>query len=665
MDLSIPAIVAALAVGASEEQVTITARRLTPTAPGEQAAREEAARVAGGANVIGRDEYANGRASNLQDVFSLTPGVFIQPRFGAEEARLSIRGSGLQRTFHMRGINLLQDGVPLTLADGGGDFQAVEPLALAYTEVFRGANALEYGGTTLGGSINFVSPSGFDGAGLRPRLEGGSFGYRRALVSVGDSLGAVDYFASLSAYEQDGFRDWSQQENERFFGNLGWRLSDAVATRFFLAAVHTDSQLPGSLTKAQLQADPEQANAGSLAGRQKRDFDLYRLANLTVIDLDGRSLELSAGYSYKDLWHPIFQVLQQRSNDMNVGARYVDERPLAGRVNRLVAGIAPSWNRVSDNRFMNVAGRKGTRTAQSEQRSHNFTAFVENQLDITQHWTLVTGAQWTHAERRYEDAFLTNGDQSLDVSYSQLSPKLGFLWRAGETWTVFGNLSDSFEPPSFGELTGGVGVDLLDAQSARTVELGTRGELARVKWDVVAYAARVRDELLSLNTPGGQPLGTVNAPRADHRGLELGAQLGISSDVSWRSSYLWNDFRFDGNATYGDNRLPGIPEHLYRGELRWSPRDDYFLALTGEWVPESYAVDMANSLFADSHALWGLKVGRDAGRGISWFVEGRNLADRVYAATTGVIADARGLDSAQFLPGDGRSVYAGISWSAN
>jgi len=32
--------------------------------------------------------------------------------------------------------------------------------------------------------------------------------------------GATDYFASLSAYTQDGFRDWSQQKNERFFGNL-------------------------------------------------------------------------------------------------------------------------------------------------------------------------------------------------------------------------------------------------------------------------------------------------------------------------------------------------------------------------------------------------------------------------------------------------------------
>src|SRR5690606_15037203 len=109
--------------------------RPSSTAPGIDAARAEAARVAGGASVVGREEYSGARSSNLYDVFALTAGVFVQPRFGAEEARLSIRGSGLQRTFHMRGITLLQDGVPITLADGGGDFQAIEPLALAYTEV--------------------------------------------------------------------------------------------------------------------------------------------------------------------------------------------------------------------------------------------------------------------------------------------------------------------------------------------------------------------------------------------------------------------------------------------------------------------------------------------------------------------------------------------------
>jgi iron complex outermembrane receptor protein len=73
---------------------------------------------------------------------------------------------------------------------------------------------------------------------------------------------------------------------------------------------------------------------------------------------------------------------------------------------------------------------------------------------------------------------------------------------------------------------------------------------------------------------------------------------------------------------------------------------------------------MAHTLFADPYAIFGVKVGRNEDIGLSWFLEGRNLANRTYAATTGVIADARGLDAAQFLPGDGRAVYAGVSWKA-
>jgi iron complex outermembrane receptor protein len=652
---------AAVGALALDQVVTVTATRLTPSAPGEAAARAEAERVPGGANVVGESEYADGRASTLVDVFALTPGVFAQSRFGAEEARISIRGSGLQRTFHMRGIYLLQDGVPITLADGSGDFQAIEPLALAYTEVMRGANALEYGGTTLGGSINFVSPSGHDGWGLRSRLEGGSFEYRRALVSMGDVFTEGDYFASVSAYSQEGFRDWSKQENERFFGNAGIRLRDNVESRFYASVVDSTSALPGSITKAQLASRPEQANAGNVAGRQHRDFDLYRLANRTVIDFGERHIELSAGYSYKDLWHPIFQLLQQRSNDWFAGARYVDERTLGEHANRLIVGFSPSWNSVNDDRFVNIAGTKGARTARSRQRSENYAAYAQNEFDLDARWTLVAGAQWTDAERRYADRFLSNGDQSLDASYTQLAPKLGFVLHAGPNWMVFGNFSGSFEPPSFGELTGGPGVSILKAQTAHTFEIGTRGKLARVEWDIAAYSARVRDELLGLNDPSGQPLGTVNAPRTIHRGLEVGAQLALTDALSWRSSYLWSDFRFDGNASYGDNALPGIPEHFYRGELVWALREGYAVTLNTEWSPRRYAIDMANTWFADPYALVGLKVARDVEHGLSWYVEGRNLADRRYASTTGVIADARGIDAAQFLPGDGRAVYAGVS----
>ena len=60
------------------------------------------------------------------------------------------------------------------------------------------------------------------------------------------------------------------------------------------------------------------------------------------------------------------------------------------------------------------------------------------------------------------------------------------------------------------------------------------------------------------------------------------------------------------------------------------------------------------------HAGDRCRVGRRTTRGFSWFAEVRNIADRHYAATTGVIADARGLDARQFLPGEVRAFYAGI-----
>lgn len=648
------------AAAAAEPQVTVFGTR-SSTAPSVENARAEAARVPGGVSVVDSSEYDDRRASTLQDMFSLTPGVFVQSRFGAEESRLSIRGSGLQRTFHLRGVELLQDGVPLTLADGGADFQAIEPMALAYTQVLRGANALEFGSTSLGGAINFVTPSGHDASSFRPRLEVGSAGYRRGLVTTGDVVGRMDYFLSASAYEQEGYRDWSRQRNTRVFGNAGFRLGDRVETRLFATLVHSDSQLPGSLTLAQFRANPAAANAGNLAGRQKRDFNLFRIADRTAIELDRGTLMLSASYSAKSLWHPIFQVLEQRSDDYNLSARYTNEAQIAGRANRLVLGLTPSWNTVGDDRFVNEGGQAGARTAQSRQRARNLTLYAEDEWSPSDQWTLIAGARWSYASRRYEDRFLLDGNQSFSTSFDQPALKLGVLWQPRPALSIFGNLSDSFEPPSFGELSGGVRATALRAQTARTVELGTRGEWRRLQWDIAAYSAEVRDELLSLNTADGQPLGTVNAPRTIHRGLEMGADITLAPSITWRSSYLWNDFRFDRDSVYGSGALPGIPRHAYRGEINWTLHAPYTLALTCE-AASRYAIDMAHSLETDAYTVWGLRLMRDVKSGVAWFIDARNLTDRDYIATSGVIADARGLDTAQFLPGQGRAIFVGVDW---
>ncbi|AKJ29155.1 TonB-dependent receptor family protein [Caldimonas brevitalea] len=644
----------------------------TLTQPDTATARRRISQTPGGAAVLDAADYSEGRVATLADALGRATGVFVQPRFGAEEARLSIRGSGLQRTFHGRGIKLMQDGVPLNLADGSFDFQAVEALSARHVEVWRGANALAYGASTLGGAINFVSPNGYNAEPWRVRAETGSFGYGRAQVSTGGVHGAADHYLSVSGFRQDGFRDHAKQDSRRASANLGYRLTPELETRVYLGYVHSDSELPGALTKAQLNDDPRQAQPASISADQRRDIRWTRASSKTVYRTGGHQLELFLYAADKRLHHPIFQVLDQQSRDYGAELRYELQGTLAGRPNRLALGLSSSVGKTDEDRYVNVGGASGALTNRSEQKARNVEFHIENQHEIVPRWTAVTAWQGVRSMRRLADRHMPAqdpADEGFEMHYRGSNPKLGLRWDVSPRQQAYANLSRSFEPPSFGELSGGLRPTLNDAQRATTLEVGTRGTTADVEWDVSFYEAHVRDELLQLatNTLGASQ--TVNAPRTLHRGLELGLKgagwRSAAGRVEWWLTGLWNDFRFRDDPQYGNRRLPGVPRYSARAQLGYRLAGGTLLAVAAEGA-SAYPVDFTGSFSADRYAVWGLKAsGEWHAAGLSWFVEGRNLSNRSYAATTQVVRDTRGADSAQFLPGDGRSLFAGIDWRFN
>ena len=106
-----------------------------------------------------REEFQNRRAFTLRDVLADTPASLVQDRYG-QELRLSVRGSGIARGFHLRGLEVLQDGIPVNLADGVRRLLPDRPAGAAQRHrVLPGGNALAYGASTLGGAINFATPT--------------------------------------------------------------------------------------------------------------------------------------------------------------------------------------------------------------------------------------------------------------------------------------------------------------------------------------------------------------------------------------------------------------------------------------------------------------------------------------------------------------------------
>ena len=653
-------------------EVKVTEKRTTQGASITQATIKEAIqeinKTAGGVTVVDIEDVREGRVSNFNDTLGMATGVFAQSRFGAEESRLSIRGSGLQRTFHGRGIQLMQDGIPVNLADGSFDFQGIEPLSTRYIEVLRGANALRYGATNLGGSINFISPTGYDAPKLEARSEFGSFGYQRFGLTTGGVVGDLDYFVSTSTFSQDGYRDNAEQSAERTNANIGYRINDHVETRFYMGYVNSNSELPGNLTKAQLKQDPSQAILSPATGQQRRNMDIWRIANKTTILLDNGKLELGGYYADKTLFHPIFQVLDQDNKDYGLSARFSQQGELLGLKNEFVLGYAPSRGVTDESRWVNNQGSRGNMTNKSQQTAVNHVLYAENRLFVLPQLALVTGLQYTNSRRELKDLFFATAAQneSFDVKYVQTNPKVGLLYQWTPEVQVYTNLSRSYEPPSFGELAGGLRPNIVSAQKGTTFEIGSRGNSKTLDWDISAYYAKLHDELLqtAVFAAGNNPVPTsqtTNADKTTHAGLELGLTARLPASLEWRQNLLINEFRFDDDATFGNKRLAGIPRSLLRGELLYRS-SGFYIGPTIETSPQKYAVDFAETLYTDSYTIFGWKMGQQFNQQFSWFLEGRNLTNRAYAATTGVVRTQNGADGALFLPGDGRSVYFGLQY---
>lgn len=647
--------------------VEVQAQREALSAASVQVAKEKLNQTAGGSAVVEAESFEAGKAVTIKDMLDFTPGVFAQSRVN-EEARLSIRGSGLSRTFHMRGIRLLQDGIPINLADGGSDFQDIDPLALQHVEVYKGANALQYGAANLGGAINFVTPTGYTTPNSVLRLDAGSHEFARAQFKTGDVLGNWDYFASLSQLRSDGFRQFSGQKNTRLNANAGLKISPQLETRFYVIHGDLNQELPGNLTKAQLQSNPTQANAASAAANSQRDFLITRLANKTTW-ISPAGVEYNAGvYAVdKNLYHPLsFGLIDQQTRDVGTFGNRIAQGELWGLRHDTTLGYNLVHGITEARIFNHVRGDRISLRSHEDQKAHNMELYGESRLHLTDSVQWINGLQWTHAKRTADDQFLSDGDGSYQRRYAQFSPKTGLLWQASEAAQVYGNLSRAFEPPTFSETSP---TRALEAQESTTFELGTRAVTQQIRWDISAYYSQLNNEFVSyqLNplVPGLSAI--LNADNTVHQGVEIGLAGPFTRDLlragdtlNWQLAYTFGRFRFDNDRVYGNAAIPGISEHYVRAKLDYANTLGWTLSPNIEYVPQGYFVDLANTLSSDPYLLLGLNASYKFSDTLRVFVDARNLTDKVYAATTGVIVNANGADSAQFAPGEGRSVYAGV-----
>lgn len=634
-------------------------------------------KIPGSVALVERAEIEATRQANFHDVLRYTPGVFVQPRFGAaDESQISIRGSGLRNNFHLRGLNILVNGMPYRNADGFTDFESLELATAEDIQVYKGANALRYGGSTLGGAVNIETRSGHTADDLNAFAQGGSYGFYKTQLSSGMAFDNANYYVSYVRTGLDGYREHAGQLRDRVNAHFGAALGDKLDLRAFYLFAHVDEDLPGNLTADEFAADPTLAAANNVIDDWGRDYTLHHVGTQLRAQLgNSRRLDVAPYVQLRDIVHPIFQVIDQESRDFGLEVRYEQNRPLGGRDNRLTLGFQPAWGSIDNKIFENVGGQSGDLRKDQDDTAIGLGLYAENALELSDALTAIVGLRYDRAVREVDDGFLDDGDQSDRRVFTAWQPRIGVLYAFDDRGTqLFANVSRSFEPPLLLELNSLAvpGFIDLEAQDAWQFEIGTRGRSGPWQWELAVYDVELRDEIHNLNVepfPGaGFTVPTYrNSERSRHYGLEAGfgytlphpifSRADGGDEVTIEGAWTFARNRYAGDDLYGDNDIPGAPEHFVQARVRWRHPAGLTVSPNLEWVPGSYHVNSENTVENRGWTVLGVRAAWEIpDTGLDLFVEGRNLTDERYSGSVNV-DDASGRF---FQPADGRSLVAGL-----
>jgi iron complex outermembrane recepter protein len=629
--------------------------------------------IAGDVGVVKKETIENTTSNGLHEVLKFMPGVTVQNRFGTDDVNISIRGSGIRQSFGVRGIQVLVDGIPLTEPDGQTRLDLIDMATIERIEVVKGPASTIYGGNASGGVVNLITKKGTPGSGFNAEAGAwlGSYGYGKGYASVYGSEGRIRYFAGLSHFNNDGYRDHSDTDGQKFNANMGIDINDKSSLQFFVAAGQVDILLPGTLTLDEMLQNPQQANVTAVNRNANRFDDRFRLGVLYENQLTTHLKGTVSGYwDWRQLEHiPVFRFLEISRIGTGGDIRLLYDRPIGRFANKFIVGTSLQYQSQRENDYgptNDGSGRRGPLVADENQFLDNYGVYVQDQFFITKDLSVTAGVRYSEYSFELEDHFLSDGNDSGDVDYERYTPRVGVSWTPIKEVNLFANYSTAFQTPTLSEVTsgGGTGFIPLNPEKIENYEIGSRGEftlLGRpVAFELTFFRMDIEDKILSENS-GFPTFITTFKNKGDTRqqGISAGLGVDITRSLNAQVSYTYSNFKFTAGQFDG-KRVPGQTPHQVLAALyyKFFLRQNAFLRLGAELRhSDDYFVDDDNTFRNGDWSTVALKMEYKRDRfGAGLVVD--NLTDEIYS-------DAVTLNSSSgnfYNPANGFTITGNVSW---
>jgi iron complex outermembrane receptor protein len=658
---------------------------------------------------INRSQFENRPAFSIGDVLRDSPGVSIKQGNGPRDVGISIRGSNARNTFGIRNLVIFEDGFPVTQPDGLSRTDLIDPRAYSAIDVIRGPSSALYGNYATGGALNFRTRPGRTIDGVEYGVDGGSFGYLSNYLAAGKKVGNFEASLFASDVRGDGFiqNSWYNTQTVNFLGTLQATPDDRFTVKFINNDLST--RLPIRLSLNQYYQNPFQAGCdaagvvgcGSVSlfnngfngskslvtavqaglgrndyrtivgGRWEHDFDNTTTWR-TQFAFDDRNINQPTGATSAFGDFPSYNYMTdvtKRGEILGMDSTTF----VGGWYNTLVAS--------SDTRNVMPGGNAtlGLLQANTFSDTSDYGIRAREELKLTPNLTAVAGIGWeTTLLKGINTVYQYNTvnvpiatippPTTADRQLQNTAPELALLYRLNSEWQFRGRVATGYGTPQVSNL-----FVLPGGAFGNNTQLATQKNLGydlgfdwtpnnALKLSVTGFYEFFRNELVSQATPVNAPNSsfTFNAPRSEHRGVELAADWKFYPGWRFTAAYTYLDevyTEYVENLTNGavfsfnraGNKIPGISPNELTARLGYDELSGPLAGL-GAFVEiqsrDSFYMDNANLLKAPGYELVNLNVhyktelASEYLKMLSLYLEVRNVFDRTYVASANNITDA-------------------------
>jgi iron complex outermembrane receptor protein len=552
---------------------------------------------------ISKVDYKFEKKVGVDDVLSETPGLFLQSRYGNHDVRISIRGFGSRSNTGIRGVRILQDGIPESEPDGQTRIESIDFENVGSIEVVKG-NASSLYTNAPGGVINFISDLNFDRSFVTQFNNFGSFGLSSNGFKTAVRTKNYRLLTTYNYHSARGYREHSQDY---------WHILNAAAeitptelSKLSMFGYYVTGliKLPGSITKAQFDLDPFASNPRDLSRDAKRISKKGRLGIRfeTALDEDrNNEIELT-GYGtmkYFERTARTYRIFNR--NGLGASGRFVNRTTFFGHANQFSIGGDLFFQAGPIEEYENLSGKKGDiLLGLTDEAITNAGFFLQNSFSIINNvMTALLTVRYDHV------GFITN-NQLLEVqnskrTFAKFTPKIALNYKLTPRIAAYTSYGLGFDTPAGNELDNYplssaprqmLNPDL-QPQRSKNFELGIKGNvtsdereyLRKAFFEITLFNSKIDDEVVPFEV-----LGDVyfrNAGKTNRTGLEVGLDAELVFGLRLRTAYTYSNFTYDsyvarsmdfdslGNLVINDryfsgNVVPSVPKHNFSISLAYT-----------------------------------------------------------------------------------------------